>query len=227
MRRQSLPLLFLLPACAAPSFESPADVAALCAERAPEPIAFDVFFNDREGCDWDAEDSIAPDQGVYTAYNREISVVDEAQSVVMCSLDFDFDRGFEYGDDFFLTWNDAVLLSNREATIEEFSNWLRYPLWEWEDIVELQIPTSQTFRPFCAGEDEGDADCEVPRKPQGDPWEGDLEYEPDPSVVHELSFRSWSLGALEIDLITTGDNDDDDCFNEELDLEVTGTGIVL
>jgi len=38
--------------------------------------------------------------------------------------------------------------------------------------------------------------------------------------------RSSGANHLEIDLITTGDNDDDG-FNEELDLEVTGTGIVL
>ncbi|MCO4772761.1 MAG: hypothetical protein KDA24_22205 [Deltaproteobacteria bacterium] len=214
-------------ACSVPDLESPADIAELCAERTQQAIAFDVFIDDRDGCSWGEDGNIAEDQGVYTAREDERYLVDGMENTVFCTLDFDFNGDFEYEDDFFLTWNDAVLVTNRGRVVDEFSEWLRYPLWEWEDIVELEIPTSQTFSPFCAGEDEGDADCEVPRKPQGEDWEDDLQYEPDPVVVHELAFRSQSLGMTEFGLITTGDNDDDDCSHEELDLEVTGSGIVF
>jgi len=227
MNSRLLALLLLAPGCATPTFETPAEIAELCASSSLQAVAFDVFIDDREGCDWDAAGNVPEDQGVYTARQTEVSVVDGLENTVLCSLDFDFNGDFEYDDDFFLTWNQAILVANRGAVVDEFSEWGRYPLFDWDDIVELDMPGGFTFSPFCAGEDDGDADCEVPRESNNGNWSGDLEYNPDPEVVHELAFRAQSLGMIEVGLTTTGDNDEDDCRNTELDLEVTGTGVVF
>lgn len=215
--------------CSVPDLESPADVAALCADRSLSQISFDVFIDDEgPGCNWGSDGNIDEDQGVYTARREDSYVVEGLENTVLCSLDFDFNGDFTYDDDFFLTWNDAILLTNRGRVVGEFSEWLRYPLFEWDDIVELEIPFGNSIVNFCAGEEDGDADCEIPFQRQNGSWDGDLEYAPDPPVVHELSFRAQSFGVLDVGLVATGDNDDDeDCAHSELDLEVTGTGIVF
>ncbi len=222
-----LSLILLAPACAVPSFETVSEITELCAAGSLQTISFDVFIDERDGCSWGEEGNVEEDQGAYTAREADIRSIEGMENTVVCSLDFDFNGDFTYEDDFFLTWNDAILLSNRGLVIEEFSEWMRYPLFAWDDIVELEIPTSQSFTPFCAGEDEGNASCEVPRKRNNGNWEGDLEYDVDLIVVHELAFRAQSLGGLDIGLVTTGDNDEEDCSHSELDLEVTGTGVVF
>lgn len=222
-----LSLLLLAPACAVPSLETVTEITELCADSSLETIAFDVFIDESDGCSWGEDGNIEEDQGVYTARDAVIRSIEGMENTVMCSLDFDFHGDFTYEDDFFLTWNDAILLTNRGSVVGEFSEWMRYPVFEWDDIVDLEIPTSQNFTPFCAGEDDDNADCEVPRERNNGNWEGDLEYDVDLIVVHELAFRAQSFGRLDIGLVTTGDNDEDDCSHSELDLEVTGTGVVF
>ena len=219
------PLALLVPACAAPTLETPQDAADLCAEKGQQQISFDVFFDDREGCTWDSDGNVAATQGDYTARVEELSLVEELGDSVLCTMDWDFADDFQYEDDFFLTWNDAVLLANRSSATEEFISWQRFPIFEWDDIVELEVPDNPGGA-FCAGEEEGEADCEVPRKRNNGSWDGDLVYEPDPTVVHELAFRAQTFGQLEIGLITTGDNDEDDCGHTELDLQITATAVI-
>jgi hypothetical protein len=221
-----LPFALLAPACAAPTFETPEEIAELCADRGQQQLTFDVFFNDREGCTWDGDGNLPAEQGIYAAREHERSLVEEVADTVLCTLDLDFADGFQFEDDFFLTWNDVVLVANRSSATEEFQEWRRFPVFEWDDLVELEVPDNPGGS-FCAGEDDGDADCEVPRKRMNGTWDGDLVYEPDPALVHELAFRVQAFGQLEIGLVTTGDNDDDDCGHTELDLEVTGTGVTF
>jgi len=224
--------LLLLAGCAVPDLESPADVAELCADRSLSQVSFDVFIDDEgPGCNWGSDGNIDEDQGVYTARREDSYAVEGLENTVLCTLDFDFNGDFTYRDDFFLMWNQVVLVSNRGGIIDEFNTWMDYPLYEWDDIVEFEIPTGgwgTSSSAFCAGEDDGNADCEVPRRGQNGNWSGDLEYDADPAMVHDLAFRLQQMGGLTIDLAVTGDNDaDEDCAHGELDLEVTGTGIVF
>jgi len=221
---RTFPLLFLLAAgCAAPTFDAPADVATYCADRSVQ--TFDTTITipaATAGCAWDSGDNVSEEQGVYTARVESFEAIPDLADATICALDFDFSRGFEFDDDVFLTWNRAVLLTNQGGVLENLSSWERYPLWHWDDLVEFAFPFQSES--FCAGADEGLAECEIPRVTGGGggSWTGDLSYEPDAAVVHELAWRSIQLGGPELGVAITGDNDATDCTHTELEVHLTG-----
>jgi len=224
---RTFPLLFLLVAgCAAPTFEAPADVAAYCAEEGLQVFDTTVTFAaSSSGCAWDSGDNVAPAEGVYTAHVESVQPVADLVDAAICTLDMDFSPGFEFDDDLFLTWNDAVLLTNQGGVLDNLGTWERYPLWAWDDLVEFAFPGPFNQQTFCAGADAELAECAIPRATGGGGWTGDLAYEPEGAVVNELAWRAIQLGGPAIGLVVTGDNDDTDCTHTELEVELTGTAV--
>jgi len=219
-----------LSGCPAPTFDTPADVTAYCAEGNLRAFDTTISFGASSGCAWGADGNLDAEEGVYTARAETFLEVPDLVDAAICSLDMDFSSGFEFDDDLFLTWNGAVLLTNQGGVLDNLGTWERYPIWSWTDLVEFAFPGPFQQQQFCAGADEGLAECELPSVSGGGvggggTWSGDLEYDPDAEVVAELAWRALELGTPEVGLVVTGDNDDTDCTHTALDVQLSGTAV--
>jgi len=221
MPRLLLLALLLLAGCT-PNIETVQDVIDLCAARNVTTYSAPALIDDRDGgCPFGEGDNIAEDQAVLTARVEEFVLADVGVDTLLCSIDLDFDGNWHYDDHFFLTWNGKVLASSDAGLVDEFFTAGSFPIYAWDDIVELQISGSSGDK-FCACEEDGDADCTIP---SGGNNSGRMDIEFESNLQAELALDAWTQGQVEIGLITTGDNDDEDCGHSDLDLELEGMQI--
>lgn len=226
MRPLSALLLIALAGCAAPELETVEDVQAACQDGSLELLNLPVQIDSVEGCAWDTGDNLPAQQGIFAAYTETVvNVLPPDSRTLVCGMDLDFDGDWLYDDDFFLTWNQAIIAGSKGQVMDEFSSWEHFPLWDWEVIVDLDVPGGfggGGWQPYCAGEGEFFAECDIPdgrsSGPGANPRSLDREYEEE--IVWELGLRAMLMDTLDIGVAVTGDNDDGDCSHADLDLTI-------
>ena len=225
------PALCLLLLCACKSGKIPfdevedaGDVEDLCDdfEDAIETDTVELIFPAMtEPCPWGEDDNGTPTKALISA-RVEQSVSLDLDDVVLCDIDMDMTglvpdevQLMEFDDHFFFTFNDIVMASSNEPLVSNLPTDDGMPVYEWESVFGQ--PYDNYAAPYCLGEEDGDADCEIPQTHTTGPIS--LDFGED--VITELSVRAFDDDRYDYGFVVTGDdNADSDCRHAEFGFTV-------
>ena len=148
----------------------------------------------------------------------------------MCDVALDFNgldpssvQTIIYDDHFFLTFNDAVLASSHANLVANFQEEDDLSIYRWGAIVGEPVDFDSA-EPYCLGEDEGLAECDIPPSDQ----QGPISLAYDEDIIHKLARRAIDENRFDYSFITIGDNDPgSDCTHEAFTFIVTAKTLSL
>lgn len=165
------------------------------------------------GCSWGSGGNLSPVQGKYSARTEQEVTYTPPSGYQICDILFDFesDAGeglsglWGYDDEFIITLNDRVLVSSQASLMSNLSPVSNTYEYSWNSIKN----GDQSFMPpdyFYIG---GASEFEAPEPPEvgfSYMYIGSNALDP---------HRNLAISENEIRLmmVTLGDNDDGDCFN--------------
>jgi hypothetical protein len=199
------------------------DLRDICDQEAPDEVEFDLFFERTQGCNWGEDGNGEAASGSVTARSEQTVSIDIPAGGVVCGLDFDFaglDPSFQqemtYDDHFMLNFNGIVLAASYGEMITYFDTLDGLALYDWEELHEFPIEEHGEIDGYCVGEDEGLSNCTIPESETPGPislaFGGDL--------VDRMSFLALESGEYSFQFITTGDDNDSDCYHEDFEFTV-------
>jgi hypothetical protein len=202
------------------------DVSNICAEHTPETTTLAVRFEaTTEGCRWNENGNLAPEDAVVTARDEQTETLDLGDSVVVCDMTFDFAgpdpevaQVMRYDDNFFLTYDDVVLAASYAPMVERFSEEDGLPVYDWDALSGMEFGFDTSTPTFCLGADEGLSECVIP-PPES---EDEMTLSFGDELLSQLSYRAIAADRYDFSFITIGDNDPaSDCTHEAFEFEVT------
>lgn len=205
--------------------EDAGDIEDLCDEFEDQidDDRLEIMFAATTGeCPWGVDDNLDMEDTYLTARIEQVESLDLDDQVVICDMDMDLSglvpgevQLMVYDDYFYFTFNDIVLASSHGESVYTLPTDEGMPVYDWADIVGLPFPHGDS--PFCLGEEEGDAECDIPSTET----QGPISLAFDSDVISELSARALDEGRFDFGFVTTGDNDPDtDCQHAEFGFTV-------
>ena len=212
------------------SIEDVDDLRAACEEGEPDSLELEVFFpRVVDGCSFGEKDNLPAAQGVVTARRESNRSLEIPEGGVVCGLDFDFsgldpsfEQTIEYDDHFMLNFNGVVLAANYGPMVDVFEDDDGLKLYDWSALAGYDFAFDNTIPGYCLGEEEGLSDCTIP--PPETPGPIALSFQG--GLVDRLALRALEQDAYRFTLVTTGDNDETDCFHEDFTFRVTAPVLV-
>lgn len=172
-------------------------------------------------CPWNIGDNLSPMQEVAAARVEEARMPPIPSSALVCDLTIQAGGAgvvLRYDDNFALLVGDVVLAASDRGLIEDLPTDGDLRLWRWSQVRGRRMEVSATD-PYCLGQDEGRAECEIP--PTDTP--GVLRLDFDEDLVRELALRTLSARDVRVTLVTIGDNDPfTDCSHGAFSVLVSG-----
>lgn len=220
--RQLVPVLGLVACKGEIVLADAEELAAYCEDATTEQVTYTIDFGEvGPGCAWGEDGNGEPTQGVMSARFELEEVLDVGEDNIICGVDLDFSGmssdEVRYDDHFFLTFAGGVIATSNGTFIEhldEDDNSI--PVWDWDNIVGTEMPVSE--RGWCLNSwGDGGTDCEIPESDQL----GELTIDFDDDAVERMGYRAWEEQTVSFGLVTTGDNDDSDCYLSDMSFEVT------
>lgn len=205
--------------------EDAGDVEDACDEYEDlmEDDEITVVFEATTGeCPWGVDGNLDMQDTYLTARVEQVEDLDLDEEIVLCDMELDLSglvpgevQLMVYDDYFFFTMNDVVLASSHAPAVAALSTDDDLPIYAWDEIVGAPFPHGDA--PFCLGEEDGEADCEIPSTETEGPIS--LSYSKD--LVAALSARALDEERFEFGFVTTGDNDPaTDCQHAEFGFTV-------
>ena len=206
------------------NIETVEDLRDECDRRTPDEIEFEVFFEATPGgCSWGEDGNGERESGLVTARTEQTVSIDIPEGGVVCGLDFDFaalDPGFEqvmtYDDHFFLNFNGIVLAASYGEMVDDLNITDGLARYDWGDLEGFPIDLHGEIDDYCVGEDEGLSQCTIPESET--PGEISLSFGGE--LVDQMSFLALESGSYSFQFVTTGDDNDSDCFHDDFEFTV-------
>ena len=117
-----------------------------------------------------------------------------------------------YDDFLILTLHQQTLFASNKGLIEYLENSLNTFAWDWKRVVGKPIQNFGSSA-YCVG---ATGECVLPGHDQVGPVRINLKS----SSIAPIAVRLSGLSQTTLDLIATGDNDNEDCYHSALDLTV-------
>lgn len=183
-----------------------------------------LSFPARQSCQFASDQNLEPLGGSMQAFEiskAELSIDEKIHELCSISMRSRQDS-FHYDDYMFFTLNNYVLIASESGWAQkleakdEAAQELK--VWDWSKLkaqLHEPIETSDDYgKPYCLV----DKNCELPSHDEQDSisWQAEL-----PKTLRLELSENIAESGLSFKLVTTGDDDADDCFHSELTLDVS------
>lgn len=196
---------------------------AICADGPRGELTWDVEFpRDVSECAWNSDGNGKAKQGEIRGRSEQVVQVDMPAGRLPCNLAFDFEpdgygQMIGYSDHLFITFGDAVVLASDRDLAGLLPQEGSLRLWDWSAIKNQEYEGD--ISAWCPGMSDGLGSCTVGESGE----KGGMFMVFDPAILAELVWRVETNDDYSFSLITVGDNDEEDCTNSRLKMQVTGT----
>lgn len=177
-----------------------------------------------EICEFETDDNLAQKQDFLTARYTQSVELDLPEGSIICGAEIQSGtQSFEFDDMFYLTFNDFVLASslNRSiqqldmspVTIENSGKMVGLYHYDWLKVRNANFTgVNSQSDDYCLGEAEGHASCSWPLSQQ----QGQISLQFDPELLINIGLRAGDE-PQRFGFVVTGDNDPlKDCYHEKL-----------
>lgn len=178
------------------------------------------FIETTDRCRYNEDGNLSRRQGFVRARREESLKINLPENTAICEFKVkSVNQDLRYDDFMFLALNNFLLVGSSGTLVEELDT--NGPLLEWNfnNIIDKPADFLDSVEGYCLG---GSGECTIP----GHDDEGPMEINFNSEEIFELSSRISEDPALDFNLITTGDNDND-CFHTDftLDIDITLTNL--
>ncbi|SMF14046.1 hypothetical protein [Pseudobacteriovorax antillogorgiicola] len=174
-----------------------------------------ISYAERRNCNWNQGPNLEPRDRFVQAFETSKASIQVPAGSVLCSIDLaSQDNARMHYDDFlFLTLEDKVIFGSNQGVTSRLDRSDDIFSWDFSKIAGLQIGNFESPY-YCIG---GLQSCSLPPHDQ----EGPIALALETKAIAPIALEVAGQTQLALDLIATGDNDDEDCMHTQLDLDVT------
>ncbi len=173
-----------------------------------------INYPERKDCSFGVAPNIERQQGVHTA--REISPATLAlPEGLICDVEIksEENESLHYDDFLILTLAGQMIFASNRGIVSHFEPQQSIYTWNFDKLVGQDIGNFGD-RPYCLGPAEN---CRLP----GHDQEGPVSLNLASRDIAPITLALAGKDKVDMDLIATGDDNDEDCFHSKLDLSVT------
>lgn len=168
-------------------------------------------FPTRKDCSFGANGNLSAQNGYLRARETQSYSIPLPANAVLCEFEVASSTSNWHYDDFtMLTLNDRVLVSSNESLRVPLTSEAGIFLWDWNNVKGSLISNFEATS-YCLG-----GTCTIPPHDQ----QGALNITLNQNSMFELAKQILATSSLELNLMSFGDNDAEDCFHSGLDLNV-------
>ncbi|MBX3019078.1 MAG: hypothetical protein KF767_14415 [Bdellovibrionaceae bacterium] len=199
----------------AASAVTPEDIEAACRAQTPKAYTLNVQFDDPGDCGWGAGRNLPltpMGEGYVSAHREQVVIADLPTNAKVCGLKFRMDSQYmRYDDQMLLHLNGRVFAATYAPMVAmlDVDDGLR--VYDWEKL-RGRAADPRGYDVYCLGAREGLSSCRIPRSEST----GQLELSLDQSLMYRLSAARSAGTPVQLGLVTTGDNDANDCRHSTL-----------
>lgn len=186
----------------------------VCEQGTPKSLTQSIVFPERRGCSFGSNGNLAKRDAFLQAREAQVASLTLPEKAQLCGLEIgSAATTIQYDDFMILTLNDYVLLSSNSRLMEGLQDSNGAALWDFERVKGVDINFNSPH--YCLGT--VSSLCEVPVTDTP----GKFQFQIDPSSLELVADKIIDQRVLNLALISTGDNDDKDCWHTEFTLDFT------
>lgn len=192
---------------------NPADIVKACSNTTPKVLKKKMFFPSRKDCQWKANGNLGRDSGRLQARETQQFSVPIPKGMIMCDIQMkSVEPRFNYDDSIILTIEQSVLLNSTNALVDLLPKKDGIYTWDW-DAVKGKAYSFEGI-PYCLG---GNSTCNIPRTET----DGTVSIDFESKALSPLALKLLGKESLNFSLVSTGDNDDEDCQHTAITFDVS------
>lgn len=188
-----------------------------CDQGTKKTLKQSILFPERRGCSWGQNGNLQKLDAHLQARETQTASLNLPEKAQLCGLELGSKATtIQYDDFMILTLNDYVLLSSNSKMMENLQTAGNdASIWDFERVKNKTVDFNSPH--YCLGS--ASSICEVPVTDTP----GKFQLQIDPSSLESLADKIVGQRVLSFGLISTGDNDDVDCWHTEFSLDFTLT----
>lgn len=199
-----------------------AEGLALACEGAEDDLVEEVVsikFKENNVCNWSENGNLDRRNQFVQARYKNSQKIEIPEGSVLCGIAVESKENvaMRYDDFLFFNIEERIMFSSNGLLTTPLTQGLTertdYINWDFEKVKGLRI---QNFNApaYCLG---GAGFCTIPATDT----EGIISLSVPNKLLAPLAFELFGKPEIDLDLVATGDNDEEDCMHSALDLEVT------
>ena len=177
-------------------------VKYLCAESPREKVKLTMNFPATNKCNWGKDGNLSRLNGFLRARTTQVKSVPLPENAVLCHVNLTSQSDdWRYDDFTVLTLNHRVLVSSNRDVVQDLDEKDGLKIWNWDHVKGDPIVNFIASQ-YCVG-----GTCKVP----GHDRAGAVDLKLDQDTLLSLGRQFLGQSSLDLRLIATGDNEDNDC----------------
>jgi hypothetical protein len=188
-------------------------IADLCATAQRQTSARTFTFGDVGPCPWgQGDNNPVVNGGGWNARTEQVErITDIPSNAIICAAAFEVPQTAMYFDDAMVIALQGVILMT-DVNVSVFSTDGRFYFYDWPSMVGTGGSSL-----YCLGQSTGEGSCSLP--PMETP--GPMSLEISSALAQAIGEHAARQASYEIQVVTVGDNDANDCRHEPFDFIVT------
>ena len=192
---------------------TPVDVVNFCNIYPRVTVAETLSFPATDSCDFDNGINLERRNGhIQAVIEQKTQLTVPSNRSVVCGINLTTQSAvLTYDDLLLLTVEDTIVLSSNQSYFSALDTEGDAYIWDFDRVRGMAVD-SFTTDPYCLGTTAGD--CELPETDTNGVMKVEFFPEDFAAIAAKYSGRDvWNFG-----LVTTGDNDDNDCMHSDFSL---------
>lgn len=189
---------------------------AVCNETPEDQIVketMNIVFPERLNCSWNENGNLSERDGFVQAREKSSSVISLPEKSVLCGVKMNSKNPTLHYDDFiFLAMENNIIFGSNSSVTKKLPKKESIYQWDFQSVANQAIGNFEA--PYYCIEDR--SSCIIP----GHDQQGPVNIDIGTKALSPIAFSLAGRTDINLDLIATGDNDEEDCMHSELSLDI-------